>query len=497
MHSSSRRRFLQRSALLAAGTPLAGSLLALGARRARAATTLIASPYGPITPVNDLSTGLALLQLPAGFSYKSFSWTGDPMVDGAQRVPGRHDGMGVVRTRRVGRSIEMTLIRNHERALGHPRDRITGAGFYDNGVLPSGNPANRAAGGTTNLVLRDGDWVSTSPSLGGTLMNCAGGPTPWETWLACEEVASDLASSEGKKHGYVFEVQPDGKRTTGEPLVAMGRFAHEANATDPRTGHVYMTEDGSNRSGLYRYLPSQPGAVGSLGRGGELQMANVVGTDSVDLKRATLGETHHLGWVTIDDPDRNRGTPVFNGAILPGGAASGPFVQGHAQGGCRMGRGEGAWYFDRRMYFVDTAGGPTATPGADSVAGFGSVWELELDTMQFTCVFASPDGATGSGADNITISPRGGILLCEDGGNVPNRLVVVTQDGNTFVLGANNVKLTAAQIAGAGKSVAPGSYLNAEFAGACFDAAGRVLFVNIQTPGITFAITGPWEKGPL
>ena len=33
--------------------------------------------------------------------------------------------------------------------------------------------------------------------------------------------------------------------------------------------------------------------------------------------------------------------------------------------------------------------------------------------------------------------------------------------------------------------------------GANFDPSGKWLFVNIQTPGITFAITGPWKRGLL
>jgi secreted PhoX family phosphatase len=73
----------------------------------------VASPYGPIRPVQDLATGLPLLQLPVGFNYKSFSWTGDRM-DNGQPVPGAHDGMGVVAVRNQDGAKEYVLVRNHE-----------------------------------------------------------------------------------------------------------------------------------------------------------------------------------------------------------------------------------------------------------------------------------------------------------------------------------------------------------------------------------------------
>ena len=105
--------------------------------------------------------------------------------------------------------------------------------------------------------------------------------------------------------------------------------------------------------------------------------------------------------------------------------------------------------------------------------------------------------------DNVTVSPRGGILLCEDADGAPQqaalgtRLIGLTARGVPYAFARNNVMLDEAQLRSAGKRVAPRDYRAGEFAGACFDSRGRVLFVNVQWPGITFAIWGPWARGPL
>src|SRR5687767_9334394 len=189
-----------------------------------------ASPYGPVAPVRDLATGLELLKLPEGFQYRSFAWTGDMMANG-QRVPGGHDGMAVVAERVLpGVGAATILIRNHELALG---TAIGAVAQYDTAFINAGSSVGYSAGGNTMLTFRGRQWVEVSPALGGTLANCAGGPTPWGTWLTCEETMTDLRPVGGLKHGYVFEVRPDAAATTGHAIVNMGRMSHEAVAVDP------------------------------------------------------------------------------------------------------------------------------------------------------------------------------------------------------------------------------------------------------------------------
>ncbi len=491
------------------------SLGALYSRQAMAAgdpTRLAPIPgrYGPLAPVADEATGLPLLQLPPGFRYRSFGWSGDLMADG-RPCPDRHDGMAVVTVRKPGRphdkhdhhdfgrghGHELVLIRNHERGGASP---IQAPGMYDTGDIGGGQVAG---GGTTTLTYRNGQWRSIEASLGGTLVNCAGGPTPWGTWLSCEEIKTDAVSSTGKKHGYVFEVHPDAHRTSGRPLVGLGRFSHEAVAIDPRTGIVYLTEDDRNKAGLYRYVPNdRAGRYGSLENGGRLQAARVRGRKNVDLTVAAIGDEYALEWVDIPDPDLGTiAAPSGFPDISAGETLSGPFAQAWSDGALRMSRGEGIWYSNGKMFIVDTSTG-TDSQGRKG-RGNGSVWVLDLLTQRLRALFVSGHQLAAHNPDNITVSARGGVLLCEDGGESPDqygpgaRLIGLTRQGESFYFCKNNIELTSTQIANAGKHIDEGDYRESEFCGACWDPFGRTLFVNIQTPGITVAITGPWERGHL
>lgn len=487
-----------------------GSLGGLYSRQARAhgdptRSAPIPSPYGPLAPVADCSTGLPLLLLPAGFRYSTFAWTGDRLADGTP-CPGSHDGMAVMfRAHARGRQgpgrghahgREVVLIRNHERGIGTP---IVAPGMYDTGQIGGGTPA----GGTTTLRYRNGRWTHAEASLGGTLVNCAGGRTPWGTWLSCEEIKTDEVSSTGRKHGYVFEVDPDAERTSGRPLVGLGRFSHEAAAVDPHTGHVYLTEDDRNKSGFYRFVPDDgSGRYGSLENGGRLQAARAKGRPNADLTVAAIGQEFELEWVDVPDPDMDAiRAPSDFPDISAGETLSGPFAQAWSEGALRMSRGEGIFHADGRLFVVDTSTGTDA--GGRKGRGNGAVWVLDLASRRLRALFVSGDQSAAHNPDNITVSPRGGVVLCEDGGASPDRygpgarLIGLTRNGQSFYLGKNNIALSSTQIANAGKAVEEGDYRDNEFAGACWSPDGGTLFVNAQTPGITFAITGPWLHGPL
>ena len=114
-------------------------------------------------------------RLPDGFRYQSFSWTGDMMADDV-RCPNLHDGMAVVDVQ--GNSGHLVLVRNHEGAAGGPYVEKPSITYADDG-----------AGGTTNLIFdaRHGEWKKDWSSLAGTIRNCAGGVTPWGTWISGEE----------------------------------------------------------------------------------------------------------------------------------------------------------------------------------------------------------------------------------------------------------------------------------------------------------------------
>ncbi len=455
-HSVDRRVFLRHAAM--AGTasmavPLEAFFARLIEARGRVPET---TGYGPLAPVKDETTGLPLLQLPEGFRYLSFGWIGDAMEDGV-RTPGLHDGMAAFGAG-GGR---VRLVRNHELTKG---PAFAAAIRYDPG----------AGGGTTTLDFdaTAGRWLGSRASLAGTIRNCAGGPTPWGSWLTCEETLVDETSGQGlsKPHGYIFEVPVEG-RPTGEPLRAMGRFVHEATAVDLETGLVYETED-ARRAGLYRFTPT---ARGDLAGGGRLEMLAIIGRPRFDTRsEQRSGAEYPVTWVPIDSPDR-----AHEAASATSG--SGVRAQGEARGGAIFARLEGAWAGAGRIFFTATSGGR---------AEMGQVWELNPADNVLRLVFESPGPDVLNMPDNGCVSPRGGLVLCEDGTANPS-IHGLTRDGQIFRFARNDVVL-----AGERNGI-KGDFRGSEMAGATFSPDGRWLFFNLQSPGLTVAVTGPWGRGMI
>ena len=399
------------------------------------------------------------LSLPAGFSYAVLSHTGKPMSDG-NATPGAFDGMAAFALPNGN----IRLIRNHEN-----RDRPANARLKGD---PGKAYDRRAGGGTTSLevvIAADGTprLVRDFISLTGTIVNCAGGPTPWGSWLTCEESTEGRANGWGEEHGYIFEVPASAEdEVTPVPLKAMGRFVHEAVAVDPTTGIVYETED-RLIAGFYRFLPARPGV---LAEGGRLQMLAIDGRPNYDTVHGQrMGTTLPVTWVGIDDPDP-RGT---------WGDTSAVFSQGFNKGGAQFARLEGCWYGDGGVFFHSTNGGD---------ARVGQVWHYHPrggERGELTLVFESPSADVLDYPDNITVSPRGGVVICEDG--VGEQFIRgLTTDGRIFDFAQNLLNGT-------------------EFAGACFSPDGRTLFLNVMgsttdagtEKGVTVAIRGPWEDGAL
>lgn len=402
--------------------------------------------YGPLFSTPDQTTGLPLLMLPQGFKYLSFGWTGDLLDDGSP-TPGAHDGMAAFAAGR-GR---VRLVRNHEVGPGTP---FSSAAY---------NPAS--GGGTTTLEFdtHKGEVVSMRDSLSGTIRNCAGGLTPWGTWLTCEETTLFHA---GMPHGYIFEVPVDGLGDP-TPLRDMGRFSHEAVAVDPATGYIYETED-SGDCGFYRFVPNTPG---HLSDGGELFAMKVTGVNVANLGgNLANGLTLDVEWVPIATPD------------APGSIANNfVWLQGRALGAARFARLEGCWYGnDKKIYVVSTNGG----------IGQGQIWEYDPAAETIRLLFQSPGAAVLNAPDNICVSPRGGLVLCEDGGG-EEFLHGLTVDGEIFPFAKNDAVLDGE------RNGIVGDFRGSEWAGACYSPDGKWLFASIQSPGITFAITGPWSSGAL
>ena len=430
----------RRTFMAATGSAFA-ALLASGCMRYSGdpSGSLAASLYGPLLP-----DPAGLLDLPKGFSYRIISKLGDAMSDGGT-VPDRADGMGCFD---LGDGT-IALVRNHELKVNHDVGGELAEGFDRNeagAILP---------GGTTNLVLDAAtlEIVREFRSLGGTIRNCAGGITPWGTWLTCEEDVTKAGDGVMRDHGWVFEVPANAQGLVNPaPIKAMGRFNHEAACVDPATGLVYLTEDRDD-SLLYRYIPDVPGDLAS---GGKLQALVADGiADSRNWRRQDikLGSWSRVSWIDLDNVESPEDDLRVRGA---------------AGGATLFARGEGIHMGDGELYFCCTSGGAKE---------LGQIFRLALaedGSARLQLFFESDDPTQFHYGDNLTVSPNGHLIVCEDqSGDVStNHLRGITPAGEAYPL----AWLTA----------------ETELAGACWSPDGKTLFVNAYSPTATLAITGPW-----
>lgn len=432
------------------------SLALLGLPRAgRAAEALVPDPA-------------RLLELAPGFSYRVIARTGDEMSDGLL-TPGSPDGMGTF----VGPRGRVILVRNHEQIAGpnafgpfgeklERLARVARDRLYD--VGPDGVPQS---GGTTTLLYdpATGRVESSWLSLGGTTRNCAGGVTPWGSWLSCEEFSVRAGGPFNRDHGFVFEVPATSEPalTPARPLLALGRMNHEAAVVDPASGVVYLTED-REESLFYRLLPEVPG---ELARGGKLQALRLRHgpSDTRNWKGSPQfqpAKTFEVDWVTLD------GVDSLEDDLR---------LRGHAEKSAALfARGEGIWASRAGIFFACTTGGPALRGQifryVPSEREGQSGESVRPGTIE---LFLETDAASDlHNPDNLTIAPWGDLFVCEDGGG-NDGLVRIDPRGNLATIARN-------------------TYTRSELTGVCFSPDGATLFVNLQQPGITLAITGPFRR---
>jgi secreted PhoX family phosphatase len=465
----------------------------------------VAGGYGPLVP-----DPAGKLDLPRGFRYKVIAkagvWGQAPFNESFDRLddpgsppyPTKADGTGSFRGPRGG----TILVQNHEQDEADPAAQFTPLVPKDTGAPVYDGSATNAFGGTTNIVLDSrANVLRRYVSLAGTVSNCAGGVTPWGSWLTCEETEDII---DGKRHGYVFEVDPHGTRTTGEPLTALGRFEHEAVAVDPETNVAYLTEDADEPNGLvYRFRPSRArGRYGDYAAGGTLEAMQAwtrAGNPIDDLSQITqVGTTLDVRWVPVPDHDpdgTDASPPIRQQFAYPGRPSTLAAASRHRV--TRSRKFEGAFWASGAAWinasYAKAEDLPASVTYTDlpPTAHDGQLWKYRPRSRTLTLVALLPSHEAADdydtpgvfdGPDNLCISPGGVPLLCEDGEGL-SHVIGLDRRGAAFAFAQNKVLFPDDE----------DGLVYSEFAGSCFSADGRYLFVSVQDPGITYAISGPWH----
>jgi len=413
------------------------------------------------------------LWLPSAFRYNIVSRSGDPMSNG-HPTPTRFDGMAAF----DGPRNTTILMRNHENKA---RNAAPALDEIDVNAPARYDPNTPYNGGVTRLVVKGALVLEDEAVLAGTTHNCAGGTTPWGTWITCEELFETGPAPQRVRHGYIFEVGVyEDNPTAATPIVSAGRFDHEAVAW--MDGILYETEDNAKAS-FYRFVPTNEAVTaGDLARGGRLQALKIVDAFGLDTRPADswpggVGAAHPVEWIDVPTPDAVGNGPVqsVRGQVQPLGAAS-------------FARTEGCWSAEHKVYFDCTTGG--ASSFVPNPNGFGQIFELDVQENQLRLIFESKDSSQLLRPDNMVGSPNGDILLCEDNVGAldidpPNFIRGLTSEGTVYPFAQAETNPT-------------------EFCGACFDRKGHVLYVNQQGrretptqegfPAVTYAIKGPWKR---
>ena len=388
-----------------------------------------------------------IIDIHPSLDYKIISKEGENMSDGF-KVPGLADGMGSFLI-----NDDIILVRNHEIVPKHGMQK----GAFQNPRLQIKELGNKhydenAIGGTTNIIL---DKVSKDVqhqylSLSGTHQNCAGGITPWNTWLSCEENINKKNKNK-VSHGYIFEVNPNKKGLNRpKPLKAMGRFNHEAVAFDSYN-NAYLTEDRSDGL-IYKFIPKTKNNLNE-GELFALRIKNLEDGRNWDSPSTKVREKYSADWVKIEDFDPEDDT-IRNEGMIKGAT---PFA-----------RPEGIISDNKSIFICCTSGGRLKK---------GQIWKLKPTSTNELLIelwYEVQDEASLNMPDNITTAPWGDLIICEDNSDI-NRLWGLTSRGKPYLIAQN-------------------SYTGSEFAGVCFSPIDNTMFVNLQWNGLTIRIDGNWNE---
>lgn len=356
------------------------------------------------------------LRLPAGFSSRVIARSGVDIGPRPYKFHALPDGMGSFKAKDGG----FVLTSNSEAP-------------YLPGIADIGTGAIR--------FNKDFEVTDVYPILKNTWLNCAGGVTPWGTWLSCEEIET----------GKVFECDPfDRKPFGGENSIerpALGVFKHEACCVDPVGKQVYLTEDLGDGC-LYRFTPDSYPDLSS----GRLDVASVNDEDGT------------VTWLEVPDPQNERGTPTRN----------------QVEGATRFRRGEGMWFDDGTVYF--------ATTQDDRVYAYHPATKL-IEVIYDGVALG--DESPLNDCDNVTVSPvSGDLYVCEDpGGTILDGLQVciISTEGEVAAF----------------CEVSPSDHANSELTGPVFDPTGSRLYFSSQraklagetaAAGIIYEIRGPFRR---
>lgn len=405
----SRRRLLCNTARTLGAASLASAAQWLGPSLARAAGSG-AESFGPLQPpdVNGL-------MLPVGFTSRVVATTGSPVGSTAHVWHPNPDGGATFATN-------------------------------DGGWVYVSNSETSSGGGGVGAIrfASNGAIADAYSILTGTSRNCAGGATPWNTWLSCEEVPD----------GRVYECDPMTPGSEGTPVPALGTFNHEAAAIDAIGGRVYLTEDQPN--GLfYRMTPASYPSLAS----GSLEAAEILDPQSEG--PIQVGQVRGLAWHAVAEPNPANGG-VQNASHLPVEERATRF---QAPSATSFNGGEGCFVHGRDVYF--------------STKGDQRVWRVDAagDEIEIVYDFYTSPTPELSGPDNVFVAMNGDVYVAEDPGNL--QIVALTPGGGVVPI---------VQVTG---------QTGSEVTGPALDPSGtRLYFSSQRLPGTTYEVTGPFLTAP-